>query len=92
MTSEEGPGLEACALRIGLPHELVRTLELLTSAYALVGQDGDVAYSSPRAQTLGLTRRDRIAIAEIRDLCDLVSSDGRTREREMRVKGDKFAP
>jgi len=85
VTSHEDSGLEACALRIGLPLEVVRTLELLTSAFALVGQDGDVSYSSPRAQALGLTRRDRIAIAEIRDLCDLVNKDGRTREREMRV-------
>jgi two-component system sensor histidine kinase SenX3 len=85
VTSEGDLGLEACALRIGLPLEVVRTLELLTSAYALVGQDGNVTYSSPRAQTLGLTRRERVAIAEIRDLCDRVFSDGRTREREMRV-------
>lgn len=81
----EGLSADERAALLGLPVEVVRTLDLLTSAYAVVNEYGPVVLASPRTQTLGLVRRERVAVAEIRELIDLVFSDGRTRDREMRV-------
>jgi two-component system sensor histidine kinase SenX3 len=65
--------------------EVERLLGLLPTAYLLIDARGAIEVVSPRAQALGLVRRDVVAIAAVRNLVELVLADGQTREREMRV-------
>jgi two-component system sensor histidine kinase SenX3 len=68
-----------------VPDEVVRVLSVLPAASMVLGPDGTVLRASARAIALGLVRRDRISVRDIRELAWAVRRDGVAREEEMQV-------
>lgn len=74
------------ATRSVLPEEAARLLAALPLASVVVDAQGDVIRSTPRAEALGIVRRDVVVVAEI---AELVSESIRSlagRERQVRVR------
>ncbi|MBW3083643.1 sensor histidine kinase [Bifidobacterium phasiani] len=63
-----------------------RLVETMPDALIVADANGVVRYNSPGAEALHLIERDRLAAGEIEEILALVSSDGRMREREMKVR------
>jgi two-component system, OmpR family, sensor histidine kinase SenX3 len=55
-------------------------------ASLIVDAEGTVLRSTPRAEALGLVRRDALAVADIHELVQLCLQRGGTSEREFRVR------
>lgn len=69
-----------------VPDEVVRVLSVLPGASLVVDEEATVLRATPRAEALGLVRRDQVSVASLRDLVRRVSGDGTARERELRVR------
>ncbi|MBM3690011.1 MAG: two-component sensor histidine kinase [Actinobacteria bacterium] len=69
-----------------LPEEAARLLNALPLASVVVDIQGNVLRSTPRAEALGIVRRDVIVVAEIAKLIDETIRSLTTRERQVRVR------
>lgn len=69
-----------------IPDEVVALLGILPMASLLVDADGTVLRSTPRAEALGLVRRDALAVADVHELVQLCLARGGSSEREFRVR------
>lgn len=69
-----------------VPDEVVRVLSVLPGASLVVDEESTVIRATPRAEALGLVRRDQVSVASLRDLVRRVAGDGSAREREVRVR------
>lgn len=64
----------------------MRVLGVLPGASLVVASDGGVVRADRRAEAMGLVRRGRVSLAQVRELIRAVVADGEAREREMRVR------
>lgn len=80
------PGMTSGVDRPPVSDDLGRMLGALPGASLVVGADGWVVRASPRAESMGLVHRDRVAVPEIRDLVSRAAHEGGTIERDMRVR------
>lgn len=69
-----------------VPDEVVRVLSVLPGASLVVDEDSSILRATPRAEALGLVRRDQVSVASLRELVRRVAGDGAAREREVRVR------
>lgn len=69
-----------------VPDEVVRVLSVLPGASLVVDEESTVLRASPRAEALGLVRRDQVSVSGLRELVRRVAGDGSAREREVRVR------
>ena len=85
--SREEPG-PAAGLRPApvVPDEVVRVLSVLPGASLVVDADSAILRATPRAEALGLVRREQVSVASLRELVRRVAGDGAAREREVRVR------
>ena len=74
------------AMRSVLPDEAVRLLAALPLASVVVDLQGDVIRSTPRAEALGIVRRDVVVVAEIAELVTESIRSLSARERQVRVR------
>ena len=69
-----------------IPDEVVKILGLLPMASLIVDDQGAVLRSTPRAEALGLVRRDALVVSDVAELVRLSAEKGTTRERQVRVR------
>lgn len=69
-----------------LPEEAARLLAAIPQASVVVDAQGDVIRSTPRAEALGIVRRDVVVVAEITELIDQSIRSLTARERQVRVR------
>lgn len=69
-----------------VPDEVVRVLSVLPGASLVVDEESTIVRATPRAEALGLVRRDHVSVAGLRELVRRVAGDGVSREREVRVR------
>lgn len=69
-----------------VPDEVVRVLSVLPGASLVVDEESSIVRATPRAEALGLVRRDQVSVATLRELVRRVAADGAAREREVRVR------
>ena len=74
------------AMRSVLPDEAARLLAALPLASVVVDLQGDVIRSTPRAEALGIVRRDVVVVAEIAELVTDSIRSLSVRERQVRVR------
>ena len=74
------------AMRSVLPDEAVRLLAALPLASVVVDLQGDVIRATPRAEALGIVRRDVVVVAEIAELVTESIRSLSVRERQVRVR------
>jgi two-component system sensor histidine kinase SenX3 len=66
--------------------DLVGLLAVLPMASLVVDADGNVLRTSPRAEALGLVRRDALAVADVHELIRTCVERGLPQDREIRVR------
>lgn len=66
--------------------DVVGLLGVLPMASLVVDADGTVLRTTPRAEALGLVRRDALAVADVHDLIRACSERGIPQDREIRVR------
>lgn len=69
-----------------VPDEVVRVLSVLPGASLVVDAESSILRATPRAEALGLVRRDQVSVPSLRELVRRVATDGSAREREVRVR------
>ena len=69
-----------------LPGETLALLGALPMASMVLDSEGGVVLSSPRAEAMGLVRRQFVTVGEIADLVDEAGSLAGPRQRQIRVK------
>ena len=77
---------EAVAAVRPVPEEVSRLIAALPMAALVVNSRADVVRSTPRAEALGLVRREALAVGEILDLVGECAQGVVSRERHVRVK------
>ena len=77
------PGLSGSRV---LPAEVLRLMAALPMASLVVDGEGLVIVSTPRAEALGLVRRDVVAVPDITELLVEAIEFGTPRERQIRIK------
>jgi len=85
-TREEIDAVTAVRPAPVVPDEVVRVLSVLPGASLVVDEESTVIRATPRAEALGLVRRDQVSVASLRELVRRVAGDGSAREREVRVR------
>ena len=85
-TREEIDAVTAVRPAPVVPDEVVRVLSVLPGASLVVDEESTVIRATPRAEALGLVRRDQVSVAGLRELVRRVAGDGSAREREVRVR------
>ena len=83
LTASTPPGVRVAPV---VPEEVLRVLSALPGASLVVDGEGSVLRATPRAEALGLVRREQLAVAGLRELVRRVAADGTAREREIRVR------
>lgn len=66
--------------------DVVGLLGVLPMASLVVDGEGNVLRTTPRAEGLGLVRRDALAVADVHELIRLCAERGAPQEREIRVR------
>ena len=74
------------ATRSVLPEEALRLLAALPFASVVVDAQGDVIRATPRAEALGIVRRDVVVVSEITELIAESIRTLTSRERQVRVR------
>ena len=69
-----------------IPDHLVALLNVLPMASLVVDAEGNVLRTTPRAEALGLVRRDALAVADVHELIQSCAERGASQEREIRVR------
>lgn len=69
-----------------VPDDVVGLLTVLPMASLLVDADGNVLRTTPRAEALGLVRRDALAVADVHELIRACAERGVPQDREIRVR------
>ena len=69
-----------------VPDDVVALLAILPMASLVVDADGNVLRTTPRAEALGLVRRDALAVADVHDLIRACAERGTAQDREIRVR------
>ena len=69
-----------------IPDYLVALLNVLPMASLVVDAEGNVLRTTPRAEALGLVRRDALAVADVHELIQSCAERGAAQEREIRVR------
>ena len=69
-----------------IPDHLVALLNVLPMASLVVDAEGNVLRTTPRAEALGLVRRDALAVADVHELIQSCAERGAAQEREIRVR------
>lgn len=69
-----------------IPDDVVGLLGVLPLASLIVDAEGNVLRTTPRAEALGLVRRDALAVADVHDLIRNCADRGIPQEREIRVR------
>ena len=79
----------AASLPVGarpIPDHVVALLNVLPMASLVVDAEGTVLRTTPRAEALGLVRRDALAVADVHELIRACVDRGVPQEREIRVR------
>ena len=69
-----------------VPDHVVALLNVLPMASLVVDAEGNVLRTTPRAEALGLVRRDALAVADVIELIQSCADRGVAQEREIRVR------
>ena len=69
-----------------IPNHVVALLNVLPMASLVVDAEGNVLRTTPRAEALGLVRRDALAVADVHELIQACAERGAAQEREIRVR------
>lgn len=69
-----------------IPDHVVALLNVLPMASLVVDAEGNVLRTTPRAEALGLVRRDALAVADVHELIRACVERGVAQEREIRVR------
>lgn len=69
-----------------IPDHVVALLNVLPMASLVVDAEGNVLRTTPRAEALGLVRRDALAVADVHELIQSCAARGTAQEREIRVR------
>ena len=69
-----------------IPDHVVALLNVLPMASLVVDAEGNVLRTTPRAEALGLVRRDALAVADVHELIQACAERGAAQEREIRVR------
>lgn len=69
-----------------IPDHVVALLNVLPMASLVVDAEGNVLRTTPRAEALGLVRRDALAVADVHELISACVDRGVPQEREIRVR------
>lgn len=69
-----------------IPDNVVALLNVLPMASLLVDAEGNVLRTTPRAEALGLVRRDALAVVDVHELIHACVERGGAQEREIRVR------
>lgn len=69
-----------------IPDHVVALLNVLPMASLVVDADGNVLRTTPRAEALGLVRRDALAVADVYELIRACAERGVAQDREIRVR------
>jgi two-component system sensor histidine kinase SenX3 len=69
-----------------VPDDVVGLLTVLPMASLVVDADGNVLRTTPRAEALGLVRRDALAVADVHELIRACAERGVPQDREIRVR------
>ena len=69
-----------------VPDHVVALLNVLPMASLVVDAEGNVLRTTPRAEALGLVRRDALAVADVIELIQSCAERGVAQEREIRVR------
>ena len=69
-----------------VPDHVVALLNVLPMASLVVDAEGNVLRTTPRAEALGLVRRDALAVADVIELILSCAERGVAQEREIRVR------
>ncbi|MEY4169349.1 MAG: hypothetical protein RLZ94_422 [Actinomycetota bacterium] len=69
-----------------IPDHVVALLNVLPMASLLVDAEGNVLRTTPRAEALGLVRRDALAVVDVHELIHASVERGGAQEREIRVR------
>lgn len=69
-----------------IPDHVVALLNVLPMASLVVDAEGNVLRTTPRAEALGLVRRDALAVADVHELIRSCAERGAAQEREIRVR------
>lgn len=69
-----------------IPDHVVALLNVLPMASLVVDGEGNVLRTTPRAEALGLVRRDALAVADVHELIQSCAERGAPQEREIRVR------
>lgn len=69
-----------------IPDHVVSLLNVLPMASLVVDGEGNVLRTTPRAEALGLVRRDALAVADVHELIRFCVERGAAQEREIRVR------
>lgn len=75
----------ASAVR-SIPDQVVALLGVLPMASLIVDADGNVLRTTPRAEALGLVRRDALAVADVHELIHACAARGAAQDREIRIR------
>ena len=69
-----------------IPDQVVALLNVLPMASLVVDADGNVLRTTPRAEALGLVRRDALAVVDVYELIRACAERGVAQDREIRVR------
>ena len=69
-----------------IPDHVVALLNVLPMASLVVDGEGNVLRTTPRAEALGLVRRDALAVADVHELIQSCAERGAAQDREIRVR------
>ena len=69
-----------------IPDQVVALLGVLPMASLIVDADGNVLRTTPRAEALGLVRRDALAVADVHELIHACAARGAAQDREIRIR------
>jgi two-component system sensor histidine kinase SenX3 len=69
-----------------IPDHVVALLNVLPMASLVVDGEGNVLRTTPRAEALGLVRRDALAVVDVHELIRACVERGGPQEREIRVR------
>ena len=69
-----------------IPDQVVALLGVLPMASLIVDGEGNVLRTTPRAEALGLVRRDALAVADVYELVHACAVRGTAQDREIRIR------
>lgn len=69
-----------------IPDQVVALLGVLPMASLIVDGEGNVLRTTPRAEGLGLVRRDALAVADVYELVHACAVRGTAQDREIRIR------